>query len=462
MTMSIRTRLRARFRSRVMRLLASETYLNKKRRRARIRRRLGGEPRSVHYFHQVDDPYSHLIVQKLDLLQQTYAIPFTKHLVSLPADPFLGSAFHYETWAIRDAASIASDYGTEFTAASIPDAPSVQAANEQLADALAAPDFARLAFETGTALWAGDMKASSDQSHNQQNNRGALAVRQGNALREKLGHYLGGTFYYEGEWFWGIDRIRLLETRLIEEGLRSPSDQSGPSLSGQYLPEQNLSELCVPEPGARDTSELNKNDSTKNIVLEYFPSLRSPYTAIGHQRVLDLIERSGVTLKLRPVMPMMMRGIPAPGAKGQYIISDAGREARYRQVPFGNIVDPFGEPVRQAFALFPAALAMGKGMEFVTQYLSAAWAEGVDITHETGLKQVIQRSGLDWQEVKKAAAEMDWEALLERNVEDMLAAGLWGVPSFRVTGGNDESTFACWGQDRIWRVENEIARRAGI
>jgi 2-hydroxychromene-2-carboxylate isomerase len=42
----------------------------------------------------------------------------------------------------------------------------------------------------------------------------------------------------------------------------------------------------------------------------------------------------------------------------------------------------------------------------------------------------------------------------------MLTAGLWGVPSFRVSGGNESDSFACWGQDRIWRVEDEIVRRA--
>ena len=442
MNMNLRARLKTRFRSRMMRLMASENELRKKRRRGRLKRRIRRELQSVHYFHQVDDPYSHLVAQKLELLQQNYQLPFTMHLVSRPEDPFLGDAARFGDWAVRDAESIAADYGTEFKARVIPDSSAIKVANNRLADHLTSSDFVRIALETGTALWSGELTGGSVQAEDQQENKGEQAVQRGNVLREQLGHYLGGMFYYEGEWFWGIDRIRLLETRLREEGLYQGS---------------TTSPLCVPEPIALDTRHLN----TEGIVLEYFPSLRSPYTAIGHQRVLDLLERSRVTLKLRPVMPMMMRGIPAPGPKGRYIISDAGREARYRKVSFGKIVDPFGEPVRQAFALFPAALAMGKGMEFVTQYLSAAWAEGVDISSEKGLKQVIERSGLDWQAVKEAAKKTDWKKLLEDNVEDMLSAGLWGVPSFRVTGGVDDTAFACWGQDRIWRVENEIAKRAG-
>jgi len=54
----------------------------------------------------------------------------------------------------------------------------------------------------------------------------------------------------------------------------------------------------------------------------------------------------------------------------------------------------------------------------------------------------------------------DWESLLEDNLSEMLGAGLWGVPSFRVSGGTLTEAAAWWGQDRIWQVENEIARRA--
>jgi 2-hydroxychromene-2-carboxylate isomerase len=114
-------------------------------------------------------------------------------------------------------------------------------------------------------------------------------------------------FYFDGEWFWGIDRIRLLEQRLSAEGFDT---ETGP--------------LCVPEPTPLDTTGKNLD----GILLEYFPSLRSPYTAIGHQRVLDLVNHSGVSVKVRPVLPMMMRGIPAPREKQRYIITDAGREGR--------------------------------------------------------------------------------------------------------------------------------------
>ena len=415
-----------------MRLMASEAFLRSARRRARLKRRLSGGIRAVHYFHQVDDPYSHLAVQKLDALKAAYDIAFKSHLVSKPAEAFQGSSEHFEAWALRDARSVAADYGTAFNAEALPQPSDVHRANDLLAPHLDAADFTAQAIATGEALWSGGLGAAKADGE------GGATVRSGNALRERLGHYLGGMFHFEGEWFWGIDRIRLLEARLLAEGF------------GDGQP-------CVPEPVPSDTSGLDAS----HIVLEYFPSLRSPYTAAGHQRVLDLIARSGVTLKLRPVMPMMMRGVPAPRSKQRYILSDAAREARAHDVAFGRIVDPFGEPVKRAFALFPGAVALGGGMAFVTAYLSAAWAQGIDISTAAGLRQVAAKAGLDWDGLQAASRDADWTALLDDNLNAMLDAGLWGVPSFRVTGGADAQAYACWGQDRIWRVENEIAKRAG-
>lgn len=413
-----------------MRLLASEGYLGFLQFRGRARRRLRGEADAVDYFHQVDDPYSHLAVQKLDRLRDAYRIPFRVHLVSQPEAAFQGSAEHFTTWAVRDAESIADDYGTMFRPTHTPTPDEVRTANDLLAPTLQGSEFAPRALAVGEALWGGTLAA-----RNASDAAGQAAVQSGNARRQHLGHYLGGMFHLDGEWFWGVDRLRHLEARLIARGCGG-----GP--------------VIVPEPTPPDTRGLNAS----GVTLEYFPSLRSPYTAVGHPRVLELIARSGVTVRLRPVMPMMMRGIPAPTAKQRYIITDAAREARARGVPFGRFVDPFGEPVRRAFALLPAAERQGRGMEFVTSYLRAAWAEGVDIASEAGLAEVAVRAGVHLPDADSPANE-DWEAPLTANLNDMLAAGLWGVPSFRVSGGSDPEPFACWGQDRIWRVESEIARR---
>ncbi|MCB1685179.1 MAG: DsbA family protein, partial [Pseudomonadales bacterium] len=264
---------------------------------------------------------------------------------------------------------------------------------------------------------------------------------EGDALLKRRGHYLGAMFYFEGEWYWGLDRLYHLERRLRESGFDT-RPAAGP---------------CVPRPTGISASGVE----AAGVSLEYFPSLRSPYTAISYARTMDLVDRSGVTLRLRPVMPMMMRGVPAPRAKQFYIIMDTKREAEAAGVPFGKVVDPFGDPVRRAFSLYPTLERLGKGREYLGSYLSAAFAEGIDITLDAGLAQVVERIGVPWSNCAAALGSAEYIAVVEENLQALSSAGLWGVPSFRVSGGARDGTFQCWGQDRLWRVETEIALRSG-
>jgi len=420
-----------------MRRFASAEELERQRNKARKRRKKQSAAPTVHYFHQVDDPYSHLAVQKLDQLRKRYSLRFQPHLTSNPSADFQGDAAHFATWALRDAISIAPDFAALLPASSTaPDAATVAWANSALATQLDSRDFATAAIEVGSAVWANTPSKSASRS--QTTAAPHVKVMEGDALRTALGHYQGAMFYFEGEWFWGVDRIRSLEQRLAAEGFDTAS---GP--------------ICVPEPAP----EPIVDGTAKNVVLEYFPSLRSPYTAIGHQRVLNLVNQSGVSLNVRPVMPMLMRGIPAPQAKQRYIITDAGREGRAHGSTLGKIVDPFGEPVKKAFELFAAADVLGRGMEFVGTYLRAAWFDGKDITNPGVLQQIVEDSGLSFQDTLDQADETDWQAVLQANLQALNGDNLWGVPSFRVSGGKLSTPYVCWGQDRIWRVASDIARR---
>ena len=98
-------------------------------------------------------------------------------------------------------------------------------------------------------------------------------------------------------------------------------------------------------------------------------------------------------------------------------------------------------------------------MAFVGAFLSAAFAQGIDIDSEEGLREVIANAGWLWEATHSHPDSASWAQLLEENVNAMLGAGLWGVPSFRISSPG-EPDFCCWGQDRIWRVEHELARRS--
>ncbi len=419
--MQLDTRLRSTF----MRVMASRRFQALRHGGARVRRRLSREAPRVHYFHELSDPYSHLAVQQLDALRARYALPFDVHLVSSAEDVYRGDAARYGTWAMEDAAAIAAGYGVSFPDSAVaPGASTTRAAERELAPLLAEDAFASRAVELGERLWQGLVEPSSTDALPE-------VVVQGNGLRARLGHYAGAMFYFDGEWYWGLDRLFHLEERLVEEGYGS-----GPILVPRPRPSQTVADAG-------------------DVTLEYFPSLRSPYTAISFARTMDLVDRTGIKLVTRPVMPMMMRGVAAPAAKASYIMFDAAREGRAADDEFGRIVDPFGEPVRRAFSLLPFLQANNKVREFTGRYLEAAWKQGVDITLNAGLERIVRECDLDWQQALASMDNDQWEPLLESNVSDMLALGLWGVPSFRVSSQH-AAPFSAWGQDRLWRVEQAI------
>ena len=245
--MQFQTRLR----SMIMRVMASETRRRWKHTTGRRLMRKKAGP-CVHYFHEASDPYSHLAVQKLGDLRGSYDLPFQVHLVSSAKGDYRGDASRYDAWALRDAISVAAGYGVSFPAsARLPSSAEVRTAQVKLARLLSAElvgssDFSSTATRLGGELWRGKVKPEATETKLlEMNSEPHPLVLVGNTLRESLGHYAGGMFYFEGEWYWGLDRLYLLEQRLIDEGFgtgpvlvprpvaQEPSAHGEPSASPQ-------------------------------------------------------------------------------------------------------------------------------------------------------------------------------------------------------------------------------------
>ena len=124
---------------------------------AEQRRRLSGEPQRVHYFHQIDDPYSQLAVQVLPELLARYEVELVPHLVGPPSDAAAPERQRLADYARRDAADVAPGYGLAFPAGAAAPAPGcVELSARMLAPAIAVGSFALLAVRAGAALWRGD------------------------------------------------------------------------------------------------------------------------------------------------------------------------------------------------------------------------------------------------------------------------------------------------------------------
>ena len=413
-------------------VLTSPTLRDTRRLLASAKRRLTGSAAQVHYFHQADDPYSHLLVQLLPGLLERYRIELQVHLVPAPEDSAAPDRARLQGWSRGDAARLAAHTGLSFADhAQQPVAERLQAAEGLLAAALEHGRFAHNAVRVSQWLW--DEQEDLPQGLSPlPASEVARLLEEGAALRKQLGHYLGGTLYFESEWFWGLDRLDYLQERLQQAGLNCGSDLS--SLAS--LPEVS----CSLQP---------QNDQRPQ--LYFYCSLRSPYTYLAARRIRKLAEHYGAELQLRPVMPMVMRGLPVPLEKRLYIVRDSKRIAEHYGLPFGRIADPVGRPTERGLAVLFHAIKAGKGSAFAESFLHGVWAEGIDAGSDAGLLKIARRAGLDQAFVDAALADQGWRAEAEANRDEMLGLGLWGVPSFRV-----DQQQAHWGQDRMWLIEEQL------
>jgi len=428
--------------SRLMTGLCRPQRLAKQRTRSEEARIKAGRAHVVEYFHQVEDGYSHLAAQVLQSFAARYDIQVICHLVSGPqgknaAEPeLLLRLSRYDAW------HVAPEYGLSFPRHDDELRPDLVQRARAILAAQDTAQFIDRAAAVGRALWADDEHALGQLAEQYGCSSDSVAMERlaaGTARRAELGHYSGAMFYYGGEWYWGVDRLYHLEQRLAELG----------------IDRQHGAPPLVPRPPI----EAGPLRDTGRLTLEVYPSLRSPYTAISFDRAVKLARNSGVNLVVRPVLPMVMRGVPATRQKGMYIFGDTAREARAAGVPFGNFYDPIGDPVRRGYSLYPWACTKGRGIKFISAFLACAFAEGINLNTDRGLKILVEKAGLDWREAQPLVGQPGWEAQLETNRVAMYEAGLWGVPSFRLLDENNKELLALWGQDRLWLFAREIQRQ---
>lgn len=425
--MSLRTFLA----SRVSQHLTSQTALARRRAKADERRAKQQGACMIDYFHDASDPYSHLVAQVLPTLLERYDITLAPHLVSPPPDWAAPDRARLISYSRRDAERLARKAGLAFSdPGDQPGQGRTKLAEAALARAIETGTFIEEAAAIGTWLWSGDGEAPEAGSD------GAAAKQAGDARRDEAGHYLGATFHLGGEWFWGLDRLHYLEARLAEAGLRKPDAPETP--------------VFPPPPVLANRPET---PAATGVELHYYLSFRSPYTYIATERVKALAEAHGAELKLRFVLPMVMRGMAVPRTKGLYILKDTAREAARLGIPFGKVADPVGKPVERGYSLLPWAISQGRGYDFALSFMRGVWAEGIDAGSDSGLKTIVTRAGLDWKTARPLIGNEDWKPVAEANRAEMMELGLWGVPSFRV------GDVSAWGQDRLWLIGEALAVR---
>ena len=458
--------------------LLDERRRDKARARVERERQRKGELHRIEFFHQVDDPYSHLLAQALVKLEERYDVEVAVWLVEPPEDWAAPARALLESYSLVDARRLAEKAGLHPSSETRPEPEAVLDVQERLAGTLPSAEgpgseaTLEAAVALGRELWDNESDGAESSGSRRGRRRtqceasAETALRAGTARRAELGHYLGGTCFYGGEWTWGIDRLAYLEERLDDLGAR----RSGGATTAQIPPAADAGQKAGAPTPAGGRSEITPVYAQPRLLerpvpgdaveaadlpdLHFFASFRSPYTWISTERVIRLAEAFGVDLRIRFVLPMVMRGLPVKRSKRVYILLDAAREARRNGVQFGPISDPVGKPVERGYSLLPWAIEQGKGIEYFRSFMTLVFSQAVDAGSDRGLRRIVEEAGLDWSEGRGYLDDPAWREEAERNREELFDLGLWGVPSFRV------GSVAVWGQDRLWVLEDEYRRLA--
>ena len=353
-----------------------------------------------------------------------------------PSDFFPSPELFVEA-ALRDAPELAHLFGVHFPANATQVAPEwSDRVRRYLLSKQDSTEILEEVCELGTLLFAGETEAI-DKRLGTMPAPSAGVVRavaeQNERELAKARHFASALVCYEGGFYTGIDRLERLRERLGIE-LARDLGSAGPSIPAESL--AGPAGAGAGGPG-----------------LDFYFSFRSPYSYLAYDRMLRLCDHYGVECRLRPVLPIRMRGIPVPQKKALQFVLDCSTEARALGVPFGDIADPLGIGVERAYAVWPYAKKLGLEREWFREAFVAAWSEGVDLATDIGLLTVAERVGLDAATLETALQDDGWKAMVNANMDDQKAAGFWGVPCF--VYGDTKS----WGQDRLILVERAILRR---
>jgi 2-hydroxychromene-2-carboxylate isomerase len=406
---------------------------------AQLRHKVTSAPRRLDFYFDIIDPWSYVAAQAASRLAEAYPVELAVHIVTPPASDVDPAPTLRPKHAVRDCQHLAEYWDIEFPGKKEADAGAVRDVGTALVRERPAADQLRAALELGGALWANDRKAIvkllgtwGSESHNSV----PPILNSNYAELRKAGHYFGGMFHYGGEWYWGIDRLDYLETALAHDFscdvahvvTRRPESDRGPK-------------LLVDKPDAK-------------LACDLWFSFRSPYSYLALETIEGVLAPYGVPLTLRPILPMVTRGLAMPNVKRMYIVRDAKREADRQGIAFGELCDPIGVGVDNCISLAKWADDRGQLMAFARSAMRGIWTEARDMSEYVDLRYVVERANLPWDEARDALGNAAAAKWAQGNAQDLAVIGLWGVPSFRV------GDFVAWGQDRLPLLADRLRRHA--
>ena len=192
--------------------------------------------------------------------------------------------------------------------------------------------------------------------------------------------------------------------------------------------------------------------------IDYYLSLVSPWSYLGHERLVKMAKQYDATIRIWPVDLAIIfpstGGIPLPKRSDQRKAYRMQELRRWRDHSRLNLnFEPLHFPVSDKLA---ATMVVNlrkqdphKAIHLAGACLRACWLEERDVSNADTLLAIAAENDLDG-----GALLADSAAALEEITQDSVKAtelGVFGAPSYRF----GEQLF--WGQDRLEFLERALA-----
>jgi 2-hydroxychromene-2-carboxylate isomerase len=197
--------------------------------------------------------------------------------------------------------------------------------------------------------------------------------------------------------------------------------------------------------------------------IDYYDSMSSPWTYLGHLRFEDLCRRFGLTINHKPMDLLKVwsvsGGLPLRQRAKQRQVYRHQELRRWREllgIPCN--LEPAHHPVADRRACYLVIAAMRQGLDWSSlsyAILRAVWVEDRDIADHATLAAIADENGMDGKALLAATEEDAVKAEYQANTDQAITIGVFGAPTYVFEGE------LFWGQDRLQMLEWRLTQKLG-
>ncbi|MEE3292993.1 MAG: 2-hydroxychromene-2-carboxylate isomerase [Pseudomonadota bacterium] len=187
------------------------------------------------------------------------------------------------------------------------------------------------------------------------------------------------------------------------------------------------------------------------LTIEYYLSVVSPWSYLGHRRLCDIARANSAEILYLPIDSSILfaktGGLALKDRSPQrkrYRMQELRRWRSRLELELNLEPQYFPTDSNLASRVIIGAIEAGHDVaELVYELMRAVWVREENVSEVSAVKGAIERSGGSVDDLLAAASHSNVKDIIIENSEQAVSKGVFGVPSYVV----GEEVF--WGQDRL-------------